>query len=397
MVRMHVDDVNLKRIFYILGLLGCIVLGFIAMGLLKKPFESLFSLLSPFLLALILAYVTSPIVSFLQKKLRLGRVAGTLLVFFLILLAFFIVLAILIPVILSQTIALVETFREALPRWMQAISANPSFNIDPDLVKTIEKRINNIQIDYEAIAGSMLPVVGKATSGGISTVSQISMTVFRGIRSIVGFGAFFVFVAILNFYLILDWDRVGPFLRQATPIKYRDRMFEILEKMDNAVGGFLRGQLTVSFLVGLMFAIGLFFSGLIGFPALTKFAILIGVAAGIGGFIPYLGPIIGVTPALLIVLFSAGPEWKVKLIGGLVVGGIFVAIQAIEGMVLQPRILGKGAGLHPLAIMLALAAGSWFGITGMIAAVPVACIIRVLLIEFYWTPLQQNVETAQLA
>lgn len=397
MVRMHVDDVNLKRIFYILGLLGCIVLGFIAVGLLKTPFESLFSLLSPFLLALILAYVISPVVSFLQKKLRLGRVAVTLLVFFLILLAFFIVLAILIPVILSQTIALVETLRGVLPKWMQAISANPSFNIDPDLVKTIEKRIENIQIDYEAIAGSMLPVVGKATSGGISTVGQISMTVFRGIRSIVGFGAFFVFVAILNFYLILDWDRVGPFLRQATPLKYRDRMFDILEKMDNAVGGFLRGQLTVSFLVGLMFAVGLFFSGLIGFPALTKFAILIGVAAGIGGFIPYLGPIIGVTPALLIVLLSGAPEWKTKLIGGLVVGGMFVAIQAIEGMVLQPRILGKGAGLHPLAIMLALAAGSWFGITGMIAAVPVACIIRVLLIEFYWTPLQQNAETAQLA
>ncbi len=79
------------------------------------------------------------------------------------------------------------------------------------------------------------------------------------------------------------------------------------------------------------------------------------------------------------------------------VGGIFVAIQAIEGMVLQPRILGKGAGLHELSIMPALAAGSWFGITGMIAAVPVACIIRVLLIEFYWTPLQQSAENAHLA
>lgn len=390
MIQMRMDDASLKRIFYVLGVLGCIVLGFVAIGFLKKPFESVFSLLSPFFLALILAYVTSPVVSFLQKKLRLGRVAGTLLVFFLILLAFFLVLAIMIPVILTQMIELVETLREVLPKFMQKISERPYFNIDPDLVKTIERRIHDIQIDYEAIAGSILPMVQKATSGGISTVGQISMTVFRGIRSLIGFGAFLAFVAILNFYLILDWDRIGPFLRRAIPTKYRDRAFDILEKMDTAVGGFLRGQLTVSFFVGLMFAVSLFFSGLLGFPALTKFSLLIGVAAGIAGFIPYLGPIIGVTPALLIVLLSGAPEWETKLIGGLAVTGIFIMIQAIEGMVLQPRILGKGAGLHPLAIMLALAVGSGFGITGMIAAVPAACIIRVLLIEFYWRPLRQD-------
>lgn len=397
MVNVNVDDANLKRIFFALGALGCIVLGFTAIGLLKTPFEFLFSLLSPFLLALILAYVLAPVVSFLQKKLRLGRVGGTLLVFFLILLAFFIVMAILIPVLISQSIDLVETLRVVMPGWIQAISDHPSFNIDPDLVKTLETRIKNIEIDYEAIAGSLLPVVQKATSGGISTMGQISMTVFRGVRSVIGFGAFFVFVAIVNFYLVLDWDRVGPFLRQAIPPKYRERTWDIMDKMDDAVGGFLRGQLTVSFLVGLMFAVGLFFTGFIGFPALTQFSILIGVAAGIGGFIPYLGPIVGVTPALLIVLLSGSPEWKIKLMGFLVAGGIFVAIQAIEGMVLQPKILGKGAGLHPIAIMLALAAGAWFGITGMIAAVPVACMVRVLLIEFYWKPVCENGDVSSSA
>ncbi|HMA68061.1 MAG TPA: AI-2E family transporter, partial [Desulfosalsimonadaceae bacterium] len=91
----------------------------------------------------------------------------------------------------------------------------------------------------------------------------------------------------------------------------------------------------------------------------------------------------------LIVLFSAA-AWETKLIGALVVGGIFVAIQAVEGMVLQPKILGKGAALHPIAILLALMVGSRFGITGMIAAVPAACIVRVLLIEFYLQPLQQS-------
>jgi len=79
-----------------------------------------------------------------------------------------------------------------------------------------------------------------------------------------------------------------------------------------------------------------------------------------------------------------------KIIGFLLVAGIFIIIQAIEGMVLQPKIRGKGAALHPIAIMLALILGSPFGITGMIAAVPAACIIRVLLVEFYFLPLQQS-------
>jgi predicted PurR-regulated permease PerM len=394
----QIETPRLQRILSILGVLGIIILGFHTFALLQKPFAALFDLLSPFILALILAYILSPLVDFIQARLRLGRMAGTLLFFFLTLLLFFTIVAVVLPVILSQLIELVEALRAAIPRLMAAVSESPYFDIDPNLVHTIETKLQSFQIDYEKIVGSILPAVKQAATGGISTVSQISMSLFQGIRSIIGFGAFLGFVAVLNFYLILDKDRIKPFFRKAIPPRYRERTINLLDKMDNALGGFLRGQLLVALLVGLMFTVGLFFTGFLGFPALSGFAILIGTAAGLCGFIPYFGPIIGVTPAILIVLLSTGPPWGVKLMGAMVVAALFIVIQAVEGMVLQPKILGKGAALHPLAILLALAVGARFGLAGMIAAVPAACIIRVLIIEFYWQPVQQmeNVSDREL-
>jgi len=385
----QIENSSLKKILYILGILGIIILGFYTFGLLQKPFVALFDLLSPFILALILAYIISPVVDFIQIKLRLGRMAGTLLVFFLVLLLFFMIIAVVLPVVLSQLVALVKILQDILPGLMAAIAESRYLDIDPNLVKTIETKLRDIQIDYEKIIGTLLPIVKRATSEGLSTVGQISVGIFQGVRHLIGLGAFLVFVAIFNFYLILDKDRVQPFLINSISPQYRKRTAGLIEKMDTALGGFLRGQLTVALMVGLMFAIGLFFSGFLGFPALTKFSLLIGATAGICGIVPYFGPIMGVTPALIIVIFSTA-GWEAKIIGLVVVSGIFMTIQAIEGMVLQPKILGKGASLHPIAILLALMFGSRFGITGMIAAVPAACIIRVLLIEFYLQPLQQR-------
>ncbi|MFW5640892.1 MAG: AI-2E family transporter, partial [Thermodesulfobacteriota bacterium] len=89
-------------------------------------------------------------------------------------------------------------------------------------------------------------------------------------------------------------------------------------------------------------------------------------------------------------LFTGGVPWSVKLITLLTVLTLFAVIQGIEGFILQPKIVGKGAGLHPLVVLLALIAGAQFGIGGMIVAVPIASITQVLVREFYWQPVQQR-------
>jgi predicted PurR-regulated permease PerM len=177
------------------------------------------------------------------------------------------------------------------------------------------------------------------------------------------------------------------------PPKHRERTFDVLDKIDISMGGFLRGQITVCFIVGVMFAVGLFGMGFIGFPALRNYSILIGTLAGVAGFIPYLGAVIGVLPAILIILLTGDVEWSTKLLtfGGVIL--LFSLIQAVEGFILQPKVVGKNAGLHPLLVMLALIVGAQFGIGGMIIAVPLASVIRVLIREFYWLPIEQR-ETA---
>jgi len=132
------EDSRLKTIVYILGILGIVILGFHAFDLLQKPFAILFDLFSPFILALILAYIISPLVDFIQLKLRLGRMAGTLLVFFLVLLIFFVVIAVMLPVIISQVVELIKLLQTTLPKLMAAIAESDYVDIDPNLVRTIE-------------------------------------------------------------------------------------------------------------------------------------------------------------------------------------------------------------------------------------------------------------------
>jgi predicted PurR-regulated permease PerM len=130
--------------------------------------------------------------------------------------------------------------------------------------------------------------------------------------------------------------------------------------------------------------------GFIGFPALTNYAILIGTAAEVAGFIPYLGAVIGVAPAILIIILTGGVEWSIKLFTFAGVLMLVSLIQAIEGFVLQPKIIGKSAGLHPLVVILALIIGSQFEIGGLIIALPLAGVIRVLVREFYWMPIERR-------
>ncbi|MBS3810084.1 MAG: AI-2E family transporter, partial [Desulfobacterales bacterium] len=166
----QVEDSSLKKIAYVLGILGIIILGFYTLGLLSRPFVILFDLLTPFIMALILAYIISPIVTLVQKKLRLGRMAGTLLVFFAILLVFFAVAAVVLPVIITQLAALAGVLRTEIPKLLAAIAESRYFNVDPELIKTIETKLKNIELNYEQILSSLMPTAKKAATGGISTL-----------------------------------------------------------------------------------------------------------------------------------------------------------------------------------------------------------------------------------
>ena len=390
MSELRVADPLLRRIIYAIGIMGAIALGFYTFSLLKGTIAFVFNVITPFLVALVLAYILAPVVIGLQRRLRLGRVMGTLILYVIIFLVIFLLLAFLIPTIISQFIKLFQSVKEGVPALLTRMAESKYLQIDEELIKTLQNKIKEIQVDYEKISGWLGPALQKVATGSFRAAGEVAKGIFSGVGSVIGFFSFLIFIGIINFYFILDWEKIGPLVRKMIPPHYRQTMFDVLGKIDIAVGGFLRGQLTVSAIVGTLFAIGLFSIGFFGFPALRNYCILIGAAAGIGGFIPYLGPIVGVTPAIMIVLLTGGVSWGTKIVTLIAVFGLFSLIQAIEGFVLQPKIVGKGAGLHPLVVMLALLVGAQFGIGGMIVAVPVACIVRVLIREFYWLPIERR-------
>lgn len=390
MTEIRITDPLLKRILYAVGIMGVIAFSFYTFGLLKESLAVVLNVLTPFIAALLLAYILAPLVIGLQRRLKLGRVMGTLALYLIIFLVFFLLLAFLIPTVISELIHLFYVIKTSLPGFLDRLAQHPFLNADVAWLDALADKIRQIQVDYEKLLSNVLPGLKRMAAGGFQAVETATKGLFSGIGSVFGFFSFLIFVGIISFYFIIDWEKIGPTIRKMIPPERRERVFSILKKMDIAVGGFLRGQLTVSVIVGTLFAFGLFGMGFIGFPALRNYCILIGLVAAIGGFIPYLGPIMGVTPAILIILFTGGIPWSVKIISLITVLTLFAIIQGIEGFVLQPKIVGKGAGLHPLVVLLALIAGAQFGIGGMIVAVPIASITRVLVLEFYWLPIERR-------
>ena len=151
--------------------------------------------------------------------------------------------------------------------------------------------------------------------------------------------------------------------------KNKKEFKEIIEKIDRIISGFVRGRLIVCTIVGLLIGIGLYFLNL-------KFALIIGIISGALNFIPYLGPFVGVILALI---FALGQPWWMLLM--IVI--LFVFANQIEAIYLNPTILGKELGLHPLTVIFSmLVCGQLLGILGVLIAVPVVAILKVLVFKY---------------
>ena len=366
----------LKRMALVLGWMLIAAGALWALGRLWVVISWLLGALSPFLIALVLAYIFNPIVTIVQGRLRLGRLAGIIVVALLLILIIGVFMGVLAPLVYEQGMALVKEVRENAPPLIN--KATSFLGIDKSIPDKLGQWFSEISQNLKTSVGSKKEVAGNIAGGAMAgwTLAKGIGSVFTGV-----FGALAtsLLVIVIAFYYLSEFDAIPHLLRLILPTRYENRTMDVLGKMDEAVGGFLRGQLIASSIIALLSAIGLAAIGL------WQYAILIGMVAGIGSFIPYLGPVLGATPAVLwAFLSSAHQTWGQRfLYAGLVVG-IFALVQTVDGLFSQPRIVGKSSHLHPLVVIGALVLGAQLGITGMILAVPVASAVRVLILEFWW-------------
>jgi predicted PurR-regulated permease PerM len=306
--------------------------------------------LTPFIAAALLAYVGDPLADRLQK-LGLGRTLAVVTVFLLTFLFIAALVLLVGPLIRQQVGALFDALpaivRQVEDEWLPNVAGMLGVDLGDDA------GVSSFLSRYSDMAGSW-------GAKALESVTETGGMVAAAVMSI-------FLIPILCFYMLRDWDRMIARIAVLIPTSQRKTVYQLGRETDAVLGAFLRGQLLVMFGLACMYSAGL---GLVG----LKYAIAIGVVAGLVSFVPYLGFVFGITLATLTVAMEPDPLWK--LVG---VVATFSIAQMIEGSVLTPKLVGDRIGLHPVLVIFAIAAGGQlFGFFGILLALPAAAVLSVL-------------------
>jgi predicted PurR-regulated permease PerM len=301
----------------------------------------------PFLVGGAIAYFLDPVADRLER-LGMNRVAATSLISVLALVAVVLLVLAVIPTLVKQTTALINTAPEMVAR----------------LVAFLTERFPDL-LDETSTVRQTLSDLGKSIQTGGAAVLQGLLSSALGLISAL---IFVVVVPVVAFYLLLDWDHMVARIDMLLPRDHAPVIRVLASEIDRTLAAFVRGQLSVCLVLGAYYSIGMIAVGL-------QFGLLVGAAAGAITFIPYIGALFGGALALGLALFQFWGDW---LSIGLV-ALVFGVGQFLEGNVLTPRMVGKSVGLHPVWLMFALSVfGAAFGFVGLLVAVPVAASIGVL-------------------
>lgn len=294
-------------------------------------------------LALIIAAAIDGPVDWLAKK-KIPRVLGAILIYLIIiaLVVLFIYLA--FPLLASQTKLLADNFPQYLSR----------FGPELELIRS-KVGSDNVQ--------SILDQISQRLGWAGANVFDAAAGVFGGL-----FSAIFVFV--ISIYLVIQDKGIKNFLASVTPAEHQPYVASLAERIQSKLGAWLRGQLFLMLIVGVAAFIGLKLLG-------VKFALTLAIIAGVLEIVPYLGPVAGAIPAVLLA-FLQSP------VLALLVAGLFFIIQELEGHLIVPLVMKKALGLNPLIVLVTLIIGEKLGgIMGMVVAVPLMAVISVFLNDLF--------------
>ena len=310
------------------------------------------NILLPFVAGMVLAYFLDPVADRLEA-LGLSRVMSTVL----ILVGFVIVLAlglvILIPILAHQ----LSDFAGRLPEYMTRLqglftSYNPEW---------LQQRFGVDPADLKEGVNSLL-------SSGVGFVTAVFASLWQSGVALFNIAGLFVVTPVVAFYMLLDWDRMVATVDSWVPRENVETVRHLATEINRSTAGFVRGQGTLCLVLGLIYAVGLTLVGL-------NFGILIGIFAGLISFIPYVGSLVGLVLSVGVAFVQFWPDWPWVV----AVACVFFFGQFVEGNILQPRLVGKSVGLHPVWLMFALFAFSaLFGFVGLLIAVPAAAAVAVL-------------------
>lgn len=333
-----------------------------------KILGTFFSLISPLIIGLILAYLLDPLVELLDKKLwskrkkkSNRRLAATAI-------SFTIIIALLIGMGYSISLSLKngEGFKLShnLIKGMEEFIDN--FTNIPDKLKfrlytsKTESQKDEIIDDIISITTSIVQKAGNEIIASIAKIGGYIINIFVGI--------------VISFYLLMDkhtmlewWNK---FIYAIFPISFTKKLKNLWENTDFVISGYIRGQLIDALIMGTLISIALLILNI-------DYAVIIGIISGFSNLIPMVGATVATIIAVLVALAGDTP---IKALYALIT---LLILQQIDGNIIVPKVVGKNVNLHPLLVMLSLFVfGSLFGIIGMIVAVPITALIKHFLVQF---------------
>jgi predicted PurR-regulated permease PerM len=302
--------------------------------------------LLPFVLGLAVAYLLDPAVDKLERW-KWPRWLATLVVlvtFF----AFIVGLGFVLAPILSDQI---QGIVRSLPDYIERVR--------PFVMHMIEK---------SGHAGDSQQLVNEAGAKAFTWISDSIGSVLAGSLQLFHVVTLLLISPVVAFYLLRDWDNIIAHVHGWLPSEQKPTVLKLMGESDDAMAAFLRGQLTLCFVIGVIYAVGWSALGL-------HFGLLLGILTGVLAFVPSVGQLLGTVLAVVVAITQFGGNVPQILL----VVGVYVLAQILETAILVPKLVGEKVGLHPVWVLFAVfAGGELMGMVGIFIAVPVAAVVAVV-------------------
>lgn len=320
--------------------------------------------LPPVILALILYYLLNPLINVLDRRFHVNRILSITVVF--ILIAALIVWGIisLIPLVQSQIESLIKnwpSYWDSLNNGIQNLFSDPKLHVFRERLMSAD---DNISKGFENWIDQIVPQTFSNIGSAISIVTNVVMILLTA--------------PFILFFMLKDDKKFKDYIVKFAPDRIRKSTSEMLTEISRSLSSYITGQLTVAFWVAVMFFIGYLIIG-------QRYALVLGITAGILNLIPYVGSALALLPSLVIAAFIA-PSMVLKVII------VFLVEQTIETRVVSPIIVGNKMQMHPVTtILVLLVSAGMYGLVGMIAGIPIFAILKIICTRvFRWFKRNSN-------
>lgn len=339
-----------------LVLLGIVIFIFDKVSYVFEPFIIVFNTIAaPIIVSLILFYLFNPLVN-LMERYRIPRLLGITIIYVAIVGIITLIVNLLIPIIGSQ----IEGFIKNSPHYLNKITQSVEKITTNSFLSSYMNQVNDWLESAQKKIPSMLSEYFDGFGPKLASFAEAVSNV----------GVVIVTTPFILFFMLKDGHRFKDYSTKIMPPKFRKDFHDLLEKMSVQVGSYIQGQIIVSFCIGVLLLIGYSIIGL-------KYPLVLASIAAVTSVVPYLGPTIAISPAIVIAIITS-PWMLLKLVI------VWTLVQFFEGHFISPNVMGKTLKIHPLTIIfILLCAGNLMNVVGVIIGIPLYAVLKVLVSHLF--------------